>query len=309
VSEILRYQAETNLFGFSLLWIDISMPGKQKPVLKLVDRRHVVPEKGVYIYRLGDMAGISYLDPAYTPWTLQLGETDNLGMLFKCAPWVIYKRGDISDWATFNEIFGMPFRKATYTRGDTKAKEELEEAMQMQASQSWVVHPEGTNITTEASGSSSSSSKDSFKEFAEFANSEMSKAILGNTMTTDAEGGNYKGEVHEESQADVFAADEISAMELLNGQFYQLLQMHGYNPNGGRFEFVYDDTLELDKEVTVVKEITAMVDVDQDYVRERFGVPAPKPGTIPANRVNAIQMPTVGDVKQSLAERVGSFFA
>jgi phage gp29-like protein len=50
------------------------------------------------------------------------GGKDDLGLLAKAAPWVIYKRNTTADWAQFSEVFGMPIRDYTYEIGDDESR-------------------------------------------------------------------------------------------------------------------------------------------------------------------------------------------
>jgi hypothetical protein len=120
---IIRYIVESRFYGFSLIWHDITLPGANEPRAKLVDRRHVVPERGIYKYKDTDSlnAGINYLDKQFAPYVITAGRPDDLGLLLKCAPYVLYKRGNMADWATFCELFGMPLKKGKFPAHDPTA--------------------------------------------------------------------------------------------------------------------------------------------------------------------------------------------
>ena len=83
--------------------VDITLPGTNDPKVKLIDRRHVVPPLHIYKYKESDSnnAGIDYTEGNLPKYTLTAGMPKDLGLLLKCAPYVLLKRGDVSDWATF----------------------------------------------------------------------------------------------------------------------------------------------------------------------------------------------------------------
>ena len=51
--------------------------------------------------------------------------TYRLGIFAELMPAVLYKRGDMADWAQFCNIFGMPIREYTYDAGDETARKRL----------------------------------------------------------------------------------------------------------------------------------------------------------------------------------------
>lgn len=311
--ELLKRIAEHRFHGFSLLWVDIAM-GK-KPTIKLVDRRHVIPEKGIYVYRTGDIVGTNYNDPIFDDWTLKIGNPEDLGLLYKMIPHVIYKRGDISDWATANETYGMPMQKATYPRGDKQIKQELEQTLEEAGSKRWVVIPEGS--TLDVTASTTNATNNGFESFAEFLNREMSKGAVGQTMTTDAAGGKYKGDVHLVTQEELFEADDEFAMSIFNTDFKRLLERHGYNPGNGFFEYVYEDKLSISDQVDIDTKLAALVPIDRQHFYDKYNVQPPKDGEEPAGPSAPIALPQnptnppnpKNPTKQSLVDKVTSFFA
>lgn len=276
---LLRSIIESRMFGYSLNWVDITQPGTQKPAVKLIDRRHVEPTRHLYKYKSSDSlnAGIDYTLPPLSNYILTAGREDDLGLLLKCAPYVLWKRGDIGDWATFAEIFGSPLRKGKFPLGDDQSKRELEEAMNEAGSANSVIMPDTCDIDF-VSNTTSTSGKGVHESFADWLNNEMSKIILGNTMTTDAQGGNYKGEVHQDSEDGIFNADKKFILRVLNSTFWDLLEVHGYNPADGKFSVVESDDIALKDRITIDKELNGIIDMEPEYYYEKYGVPVPKGG-------------------------------
>ena len=65
-----------------------------------------------------DEHGIPYAD---NDLIIQFGGDDDLGILLRAAPFVIYKRGGFGDWAQFVELFGMPQRIGKYSSMDEQS--------------------------------------------------------------------------------------------------------------------------------------------------------------------------------------------
>lgn len=276
---MLRYIIESRFFGFSLMWVDITQPGVKKPVVKLIDRRHVEPSLHVYKYKESDTAknGIDYTLPPYPPYTLTAGREDDLGLLLKCAPYVLYKRGNVGDWATFCEIFGMPIRVFKYPAHNPKAKEELETVAEETGAAASIVMSDNNKLEF-VENKTTSSGKGVHETFADWCNNEISKIVLGNTMTTDAQGGNYKGEVHQNSEDNIFEADRRFALRILNTQVHDLLLLHGYNPGDGSFVYVDEDSTSIKDRIDIDLKLNQAVVIDPEYFYERYNIPMPKGG-------------------------------
>lgn len=309
---MLRYVIESRFFGYSLMWVDITQPGKQKPFVKLIDRRHVEPSRHIYKYKESDTlnAGIDYTKPPYPPYTMTAGREDDLGLLLKVAPYVLYKRGNLGDWATFCEVFGMPTRIYKYPPHDQAAKEELEETAEETGAAAAVVMSD--NCKLEFAETKTSQTGDGVhKTFADWCNNEISKIILGNTMTTDAQGGNYKGEVHENSQDDIFEADRRFALRTLNTQLYTLLETHGYNPGDASFSYVEEDSTDIKDRIDIDLKVNKAVEVPPEYFYERYNIPTPKGGAKAreaAVQTQGLASPNNGNKNLSEPERRRSRF-
>lgn len=311
---LLRYIIESRLYGYSLCWVDITQPGVNAPKATLIDRRHVEPTRHKYKYKESDSlnAGIDYTLPPYPPYTLTAGREDDLGLLLKCAPYVIYKRGDIGDWATFCEIFGIPLRVGKFPAHDSNARKELNEAMDETGSANSITMPDTCSIDF-VENKTSQSGKGVHETFADWCNNEMSKIILASTMTVDAQGGNYKGEVHAESEEGIFEADRRFVLRILNTQCYNLLELHGYNPGDAMFKFVDEDSTPMKDRVEIDLKVNQAVEIDPQYWYDRYNVPMPKGGAkarepqAAATPPNGIQK--LSDTNDGFFKRLTDFFA
>jgi len=290
---LLRLIIESRYYGYSLAWVDITQPGTNKPNTKLIDRRHVEPNRHIYKYKQSDSlnAGIDYTLPPLSNYVLTAGREDDLGLLLKCAPYVLWKRGDIGDWATFAEVFGSPTRKGKYPSGDLNSKQELTDSMEEAGSSNAFIIPDTCDIDL-VQNTTSTSGKGVHESFADFLNNEMSKIVLGNTMTTDAQGGNYKGEVHENSQQGIFDSDKKFILRILNSTFWTLLEMHGYNPADGKFTVLESDNIALKDRIGIDKELNDIIDMEPEYFYEKYGVPVPKGGAKMKTAVETGQAPS-----------------
>lgn len=244
----------------------------------LIPRKHVEPTTGIIKKNQSDSAGMPYREPPINKYVFEVGNSPYQGLLVKAAPYVIYKRGGFGDWAQFSEIFGMPFRKGKYDGYDENARQKLMLALQEMGSASFAVIPEGTDIEIMQNNANSGSNV-TYKDFKDACNAEISKLILGNTLTTEqgANGARSLGEVHQDVEGMIHQADVMMVRNVLNFPFKAILTAHGISVDNGEFIRVENESVDLDKRILIDK--TLMNDmklpISHEYLYETYGIPKP----------------------------------
>jgi hypothetical protein len=181
--DLLRELVLSKMWGHSLVEMNWPAPGSPtKGWSKLVNRRHVKPRYGIVTKEASDMRGIPYREKPFNLISIEAGGDEDLGLLCKAAQYVIYKRGNFGDWAEFAEVFGMPFRFATYNNEQSRLI--LEEAMEAAGSAGFMVAPDDVNLEFKTGGGSGQNAGGVFDALRQACNEEIAIAILGNTMTT-----------------------------------------------------------------------------------------------------------------------------
>ena len=272
--QILEEILQSKFWGNSLIeFSDFSPEGFNG---ELIPRMHVQPEKGLILVRETDMTGFEYRLPPFNSWMLEAGRKNDLGLLMKAAQYVIYKRGGFGDWAQYTEIFGMPFRKATYDGQDEKTRQQLIQALEAAGSAAYMVIPSGSDIEILPSSGSSNNSE-LYKRLIDACNDEMSKLILGNTLTTEQgdKGARSLGDVHQEVEDQVHQSDKMFVLFKLNNQFKKLLEIHGYPIGNGEFSFTNDETIDITKRILVDVQLAGLVPIDDEYFYETYKIPKP----------------------------------
>jgi len=120
-----------------------------------------------------------------------------------------------------------------------------------------------------------------YQSMAEFCNREMSKAVLGQTLTTDTAGstGTYStARVHAAVRGDLVQADAQALGTTLREQL--LRPLVGFNFGWDRpvpwFRFKYEEEEDLKTLSEVYRNLAAMgVKLSPEYLAERFGMPLP----------------------------------
>ena len=242
----------------------------------LVPRKHADPIKKLILHNQTDLHG--------TPWEeyadmLFVGDAEDLGLLAKAAPWVIYKRNTTADWSQFSEIFGMPIREYIYDSTDDEARQRTIEDAENQGGAGVYIHSAESQLNLKESGNKSGTA-DLYERLCERCNSEISKLILGNTLTTEASntGTQALGTVHKKVEDRVAESDRQYVLDVLNYDMTDIFVALGINTGNG--EFFFPDTTEVDLTakagMLVQLKETFKLPISDDYLYEEFGIPKPE---------------------------------
>ncbi len=286
--KFINLSLDSRFYGHSLIQFgDIIRQGKLRfDDVTLVPRRHVCPEYHVLLREISDdpAKGIDYTKPPYSLWSIPVCETPySLGELNSVAKETISKRHVLQYWDQFAEMFGMPIRVAKTASRDKKDIDKLEAIMESMGSASYAVFPEGTEIEfIEADRG------DAYKVYdmrVQRANTEISKAILGQTMTMDDGSSKSQAVVHENVSEEIAQDDMSFIYYVVNDQLIPFLNMHGFGFNEHLFE--WDDTYEYTQDE--IRQVETMLlthyDIDPQYFIDRYDI------AITGVKASAIQDP------------------
>jgi len=272
--EMLKIMIDTTAWGHSLIEF---LPDPMDPSLGpgkavLIPRRHVVPELGYIAKKQGDASGIPFREPPTSNYVIEVGEVNDFGYLLEAAQYVIYKRGGFGDWAQFAEIFGMPFRKGKYNPNDPKSREILIESLDAAGSAAYAVYPEGTDVEF-VNNTSNNSSSNVYSGLIEMCNRELSKIVLGNTMTTEDGSSESQANVHANVEEELNQADRQWIEFLLNDYVKPMLvNTFGLSIfSDGRFKF--DDAEDLDTQLDRELKIAQHFEIDPTYFKDKYNLP------------------------------------
>lgn len=108
--QLLEYALAANNWGHSLIELgDLTTDGDGCVCytdVKLISRKHVIPEYGRVIQQLGQdwTSGIDYRSAPFTDWLIEAGRPDDLGLYLKAATQTIPKKNMLAFWDSFGEI-------------------------------------------------------------------------------------------------------------------------------------------------------------------------------------------------------------
>ena len=203
----------------------------------------------------------------------------------------LFKHFSIRDWSIFIEKFGVPMRVGKYPRGSTDKErtEILNAAIQLGKDSACIMPAEGIIDLVEAKGGSWNLPH---ADMIKMCNAEISKAILGSTLTTevgDTGGNRALGEVHERESEDAAHSDCSNLEETLRRDLLTPITLFNLGPNAPvpRCNFVFDEAENLlaraQREEILIKNMG--LPVEKNYLYETYGIPAP------TNEQDLLQLP------------------
>lgn len=240
----------------------------------LINRKHYDPIHRKLLKYQGSMDGVPIDD---FPDMLFVGSERDLGIYAELLPAVLYKRGDMSDWAQFCNIFGMPVREYTYDAGDEEARCRVIADARRQGANAAYIHPKESELKLVEAGNKTGSS-DLYRTFAEYWDSKMSIRVLGNTLTTDAKstGTQALGSVHKEEEDEMNSDDRDFILDILNYDMRPIFASLGFNVEGGEFVYAKKDKINPAQQIDIVQKLSSMgLPIDDDYLYETFCVAKP----------------------------------
>lgn len=240
---------------------------------ELVPREHVCPEYGVLLPDSYDSPdrGIPYREGAVADWCVEVGDPRDLGLLLKCAPQALAKKNMTTYWDVFGEIFGMPMRVGTTTSQNPADRKQIEVMLEEMGAAGWALFPEGTTI--EIKESSRGDAYNVYDRRIDRANSEMSKGVLGQTMTIDNGSSHSQSETHLEVFENICAADARLIEYIVNDDLIPRMIRLGFPLAGLTFKWDDAATYSPSEQRELERMLLQYFDIDPQYFIDKYKVP------------------------------------
>lgn len=226
------------------------------------------------------------------------GHPSRAGVIRVCAWMYLFKNYDIKDWVAFAEIYGMPLRLGKYDANTSPDdRDALIRAVQSLGSDAAGIISKSTEI--EFIEAVRGTTSDLYKLLADFCNAEMSKAVLGQTLTTEVgDKGSYAASrTHGEVRQDLLEADCKALSRTIRRDIIRPLVVFNfgseYERKLPRIKFHYEPPEDLKSDAETYETLVEMgLPIAADHLYQKFGIPKPKSGDailIPVNRMPGFQ--------------------
>lgn len=210
------------------------------------------------------------------------GHTSRNGIL-RIVSWMyLFKNYDVKDWIAFCEVFGMPLRLGKYSAAASEDdKKALMEAIYSLGSDAAGIVPDTTMI--EFIESQKTTSVEIYEKLARYCDEQISKAVLGQTLSSDSGGGSYaQGKVHNEVRHDLTVADaKALAVTIRRDIIRPLVEYNfGFDINIPFFIFDCQEAEDQKETVSIYKTLSCDMGlkIPESHIYKKFNIPKPEDG-------------------------------
>ncbi len=142
-----------------------------------------------------------------------------------------------------------------------------------------MVHPDNTQLNL-VQAQNVSGGGDLYEKLGTYCNNEISKAVTGNTLTTEAgdKGTQALGTVQKEGEEDINFFIKQGILNILNYEMTETFARLGIDTGGGEFFFVPPKSKNTQEKVNILKTLRneMQLPIEDDFLYEEFGIPKPK---------------------------------
>ena len=208
------------------------------------------------------------------------GHPSRTGVLRVVAWMYLFKNYTLKDWVAFCEVFGMPLRLGTYQPGASEDdKRALMQALVAIGADAAGIFPDGTAI--EFVNTEKTSSTDLYERLARYCDEQVSKAILGQTLTSDSGGGSYaQSKTHNDVRHDLTVADCKAIAATLRRDLIRPLVLYNFGEDKRipYLRFDAEESEDLTQTATVIGTLIreAGLKVPTSYIYKKFSIPKPE---------------------------------
>jgi len=236
----------------------------------LIPRQNVVPFTGMVLKDYTDDKGILYREAKeYGSWIVEFAKNDDIGLLNKAVPHVIFKRFAQSCWSELCEIYGIPPRVMKTNTADTNALNRAETMMRDMGAAAWFIIDDTENVEF---ATATSTNGEVYENLIKLCNEEISLLISGVVLGQDSKyGSNSKESSSISVLDDVVNADKRMIEQYMQDKIMPALYLIGFVPSSD-LVFAWDQAINIAELWTRTKEILPFKNVDDEWIRTKFGI-------------------------------------
>lgn len=266
--DAMGHALDSKFFGHSLLQFGDRI-GKDFKSVSVVPREYVLQQKSLVKTSPNAFDGKAF--KSFAGWVIPAGGDCDLGLLAKAVPLTVYKKSAMGAWADYADIYGVPLRVGKTNVRDDETRENLAEMLENMRSATWAVVD--TDDVVEMVGGSSTDAFQTFENQIATLNNELSKLIIGSTMTMDSGSSRAQSETHENTTNQIAKADARWMEHWVNMYFIPMLNdYHGFGITG-TFKFDTTEVLTVAEQFAIDEKLMAYYNIPADYITEKYGTP------------------------------------
>lgn len=234
-----------------------------------IPRNNIEPRGGILLLDENDSKGIPYRTiREFNTWLFEFGEPDELGLLNKAVPHVLFKRFAESCWSELCEIYGIPPRVLKTNTQDPVMLTRAEAMMRDMGAAAWFIIDDVESFEF-AKGADSNG--DVYNNLIRLCNNENSMLISGAIIGQDTKNGNESKEtVSVEILNRLVESDKQMVESYWNEAILGGLFRIGLLPDGLTLSF--DPQENIERLWSMTKDVLQYMDVDPEWIKSKFGI-------------------------------------
>jgi phage gp29-like protein len=193
-------------------------------------------------------------------------------LLARCYWAVTFKNGGLRFWVNFMEKYGMPILIGKYNRGATKDEaENLAQTLSDMHEDAVIVSP--SDIEISLAEATRTSSTDLYLEMINFCNTEISKALLSQTLTTELKTGSLAAaQTHYKIRREIIIADAKIAESFINHIIKLIAEINFGEVKSPQIRLTLNDSDNNQKLERDIRLFNAGVPFNMDYWTRTYGL-------------------------------------
>ena len=276
-SKFLKESLKSDYMGYTLFQFPKFKEGGSFDAnqLEVVPRWLVLPDGSdssgynpVVIPTPGAQDGIRFKDTRHSKRLLGIGDKNSFGMFAAIAPLYIYKKNALSFWSAYQQRFGEPIVAIKSKTDNKESNKTYRDFLKNRSTNSGII------VTGDDEAEMLEANKHDaynlYQMMLTYCDEGISKALEGNTLTTDSGGGKTKGDVH----ADVAKIYHLGRLKKLafavNDHLMPFLE-ENYDFDFKGKVFRWREFKDVDAEVDNVMKLSTNFNMSNDQVKERTG--------------------------------------
>lgn len=268
VQDIISAIFESRFYGYSL--IELSVEKDIKRIFN-INRENVTPINGRFYPDYSQNSYINYRElKEFGSWILEFNNED-LGLLNKMVPNILFKKFAKSGWSEFCEIFGIPPRYLKTDTTDPVMLDKAEKMMEQSGRAMWIIID--TNEEFEFASSTSPSNGDIYSKLIKCCDNEISLLVSGAVIGQDTQHGTQgKEKVSMELLDRLINSDKRIIENYFNTTVIPaLINIAWISPTESKFRFAASE--DTDKLWAYVRDLLPHKEIDNEWIMQKFGIP------------------------------------
>ncbi len=225
----------------------------------------------------------------------------------------LFRNWTIRDWLTLAELAWKPWRIGRYNKEEFASRTDiqaLEQALQYLVTNGSTLLPNTVELQVEFAKQTGSSSGDTaHRSLADFLAAEMSKAVLGQTMTTDDGSSKSQAQVHRKVQTDRRNAAARAIAAILQRQLVAVAVRLNFGASAAvpGIHLAGQDDVDLAALAQAVERLVGLgLPVSIPWLYKLYGMPTPKTGEAVIGPIAPAVVPSEADRAKIAKLRIAS---